>query len=140
MIESQRPSSRPPRPASPLETAKLCAAAALDRKALDVVLLDVAGLSGFADYFLLASGRSTRQATAVAEQIKRTLKKAGVRPLGAEGLRQGAWVLLDYGDVVVHVFHQPVREFYDLEALWGDAPRVSLPPGELAGLLPNPEP
>lgn len=139
MSGGRTPRSRPARPASPLDTAKLCAAAALDKRALDVVLLDVAGLSGFADYFILASGRSTRQATAVAEQIQRILKKAGLRPLGAEGVRQGSWVLLDYGDVVVHVFHQPVREFYDLESLWGDAERVQLQPEELADLLPHPQ-
>ena len=138
MSRRSHPQSRPVHPDSPLEIARLCAAAALDLKAMDVVILEVAGLSGFADYFIMASGRSTRQVTAVAEHIRRTLKSAGVRALGSEGLRQGGWVLLDYGDVVVHVFHRPVREFYDLESLWGDAGRVPVRPGELAALLPNP--
>lgn len=125
------------RPGTSLDMAKLCAAAALDKKAMEPVLLDVARVTGYADYFLLLSGRSTRQAAAVANEIVRLLKQAGVRPLGTEGLREGSWALVDYGDVVVHVFHQPVREFYDLESLWGDAPVVDLDPAELEALLPR---
>lgn len=95
------------------------------------MLLEVSQLTGYADYFLLVSGRSTRQATAVGENVARILKKAGRPALGVEGLNEGRWVLLDFGEVVVHVFHEPVREFYDLDSLWGDAPRVELDPAEL---------
>jgi len=109
----------------------LCAAAALDKKGEDPVLLEVSQLTGYADYFLLVSGRSTRQATAVGENVARILKKAGRPALGVEGLNEGRWVLLDFGEVVVHVFHEPVREFYDLDSLWGDAPRVELDTAEL---------
>ena len=133
-----RPASRkrPSRPQGSQETARLCAAAALNKKAEDLLLMDVAELTGYADYFLLASGRSPRQATAIAENVQRVLKKAGMSPLGVDGLRQGRWACLDFGDVVVHVFHQPVREIYELEALWGDAPRIELDLKELEALLP----
>ena len=130
---------RPPRPENPLEVARLLAAAALERKAEDLLLLEVEHLAGFADYFLLASGRSTRQTTAIAENLVRVLKKAGVKTLGEEGVKEGRWALLDFGDVVAHVFHQPVREFYDLESHWGDAPQIDLDHEELAALLPPDE-
>lgn len=131
-----RPRPRPAKPRDPKEIALLCMAAAHRKKALDLVLLDVGAISGYADYLVLASGRSTRQAGAVAEGIERALKKAGIKPLGLDGIKEGRWALLDYGDVVVHVFHQPVREFYDLESLWSDAPRVEVDEDLLDGLLP----
>ncbi len=131
---------RPAKPADPLAVAKLCLAAAQGKKAEEALLLDVAKASGYADYFLLLSGRSTRQATAIAEAVQGALKKSGVKPLGADGVKDGRWAVLDFGDVVVHVFHHPVREFYDLESLWSDAPRVAVDPAELEGLLPAPEP
>lgn len=131
-----RPRSRPARPREPKDIALLCMAAASRKKAQGLLLLDVGAISGYADYLLLASGRSTRQATAIAEGIERALKKAGVKPLGLDGLKEGRWALLDFGDVVVHVFHQPVREFYDLESLWSDAPRVEVDEVALEGLLP----
>ncbi|MBU1275144.1 MAG: ribosome silencing factor [Proteobacteria bacterium] len=131
MSNQTRPRIRPPRPKNPRELALLCAAAALDKKGEDPVLLEVSQLTGYADYFLLVSGRSTRQATAVGENVARILKKAGRPALGVEGLNEGRWVLLDFGEVVVHVFHEPVREFYDLDSLWGDAPRVELDTAEL---------
>lgn len=128
--------TRPPRPGDSLAAARLCAAAALAKSAHDLLLLDVAALAGYADYFILASGRSTRQAGAIAENVARVMKKAGVKYLGLDGLSEGRWAVLDFGDVVVHVFHQPVRELYDLESLWGDAPRVEINEAELAALLP----
>jgi len=136
--QSARTRTRPPRPGSALELALLCAAAALDKKGEDPVLLQVGELTGYADYFLLVSGRSTRQASAVGENVARTLKKAGRPALGTEGLKEGSWILLDFGEVVVHVFHQPAREFFDLDSLWGDAPRVELDPAHLETLLPRP--
>lgn len=137
MSTSTRNRNRPPKPANPRELALLCAAAALDKKGEDPLLLEVGDLTGYADYFLLVSGRSTRQATSLGENVARVLKKAGRPALGIEGLKEGTWILLDFGEVVVHVFHQPVREFYDLDSLWGDAPRVELDPGQLEGLLPK---
>jgi ribosome-associated protein len=111
-------------------------AAAQRKKGFDLLLLDVGTISGYTDYLLLASGRSTRQASSIAEGVERALKKAGVKALGRDGLKEGRWALIDFGDVVVHVFHQPVREFYDLESLWSDAPRVEVEDSELKGLLP----
>ncbi|MCB2228434.1 MAG: ribosome silencing factor [Desulfarculaceae bacterium] len=137
MSTSQRNRNRPPKPATPRELALLCAAAALDKKGEDPLLLEVGALTGYADYFLLVSGRSTRQASSVGENVARVLKKAGRPALGVEGFKEGTWILLDFGEVVVHVFHQPVREFYDLDSLWGDAPRVELDPVVLDGLVPH---
>jgi ribosome-associated protein len=129
---------RPPKPHNARELALLCTAAALDKKGEDPVLLEVSQLTGYADYFLLVSGRSTRQASSVGENIARVLKKAGRPALGIEGIKEGRWILLDFGEVVVHVFHEPVREFYDLDSLWGDAPRVELDQAELDAMLPRP--
>jgi ribosome-associated protein len=130
---------RPDHPTDSISIAKLAAAAALDRKAEDLQIYDVDALSGYTDFFLLASGRSTRQTAAIAERIQRVLKKAGVKPLGVDGLKDGRWALLDFGDVVVHIFHSPVRDFYDLDSLWADAPKLELEPEALAGLLPKEE-
>jgi len=101
--------------------------AILGRKALDVVMLDVAGLTSLADTFIICSGRSNRQVSAIADYIRTDLKKNGLTPLSVEGLKDGHWVLMDYGHVVIHVFYDPVRSFYDLEGLWADAPRISTP-------------
>jgi ribosome-associated protein len=100
--------------------------AALEKKALEPVLLEVSGQSSYTDYILLLSGRSDRHVQAVADAVHESLKNAGARPLGIEGKKDGQWTLLDFGDVVVHVFYHPVREFYDLEGLWVDAPRVPI--------------
>jgi ribosome-associated protein len=115
-------------PSSSKEKALLCAHALLDRKVIDLVILEVKDLSSFTDYFLICSGNSDRQVQAVAAHVEEKLGQGGLHPLGMEGKREGRWVLLDYGDVVVHVFHHPVREFYDLERLWSEAPRLELPP------------
>ena len=101
--------------------------AALDRKAYDLVALEVGGLSSIADYFIICSGRSDTQVQAIADGIAEHLTREGARPLAVEGREHGQWVLLDYGDVVVHVFYVPTRQFYDLERLWSRAPRVELP-------------
>lgn len=94
----------------------------LDRKALDVTLLDLRKLSAATDFFLIATGRSDTHVSAIADQMVDELKNEGVRPVGVEGMRGGRWVLVDYVDFVVHVFHPAAREFYQLERLWGDAP------------------
>jgi ribosome-associated protein len=99
---------------------------ALDKKALEPVLLDVRELCSFCNYQLVVSGRSDRQVDAISEGITTGLKADGLRPLGAEGARSGQWSLLDYGDFVIHVFLHSAREHYDLEGLWNDAPRVPL--------------
>jgi len=98
--------------------------AALGMKAFNVVVLDVRELTSFADTFIICSGRSHRQVSAIAEFIEHQLKKQGTKPLGVEGLREGHWVLMDYGDVVIHIFYEPIRIFYDLEGLWSDAKRI----------------
>jgi ribosome-associated protein len=115
-------------PSSSKEKAFLCARALSDRKASDLVILEVKDLSSFTDYFLICSGNSDRQVQALASHLEEKLGQQGIHPLGSEGKREGRWVLLDYGDVVVHIFYQPVRDFYDLERLWSEAPRVELPP------------
>ena len=99
---------------------------ALDKKALEPALLDVRNATSYTDYILLLSGRSDRQVQAVADGVLEAMQDEGCKPLGVEGDSQGHWVLLDFGDVVVHVFYHPLREFYDLEGLWLDAPRVPL--------------
>jgi ribosome-associated protein len=103
-----------------------CANAALDKKADELVIMDMRGISSFTDYFIICSGRSDRQVQGIADSVGTEMKKAGIPPLGIEGFTEGKWVLLDYGDVVVHVFYAPIREFYDLERLWADAPRIEL--------------
>lgn len=102
------------------------AQAALDRKAVDVVVLNVRGLSSVTDYFLLCSGTSATHVRTVSDAIRERLKAADVRPLHVEGVAESGWVLLDYGDVLAHVFLEDVRAYYALERLWGDAPLVSL--------------
>ncbi len=98
--------------------------AALGKKAEGLVVLDVRGLTSIADAFVICSGRSNRQVSAIAEHIERFLKKQGIRPLGVEGKGDGHWVLMDYGSVVIHVFYSETRAFYDLEGLWVDAKSV----------------
>jgi ribosome-associated protein len=104
---------------------------AQERKGRDVVVLDLRGISSATDYFLIVSGTSDMHVRSVAEHIVEELKKEHVRPDHVEGLRSGRWVLLDYIDFVVHVFHPSVREFYQLERLWGDAPALILDGQEL---------
>ena len=106
--------------------ARLAAGSGLDRKALDPVALDLRGLSSIADFFVILTGTSNRHVQAMAENIMEAFKSVGLSLLGSEGLREGKWVLLDYGEVVVHIFLEPVREYYDIERLWVDAPRLDL--------------
>jgi ribosome-associated protein len=108
------------------ELALAIAQAALDKKALDVEIIDVTGKVDYADYVVVMSATSDRQANAIAKNIDSELSRQGQRANSIEGLPQGAWVLMDYGDVVVHIFHQDTRGYYDLEALWYDAERVEV--------------
>ncbi len=114
------------------DIALLALRAAEERKAKDLVLLDLAERTLIADYFLIASGDTARQVKAVAEHIEDTLVRAGTRLLHREGLENAKWVLLDFGGVVCHVFSKADRDFYGLERFWGDAPRVFSPSGEPA--------
>ena len=107
-----------------------------DRKAMNVVVLDMADASSITDYFLICSGGSQRQVQAIADAIDEQLKRSGNIALGIEGYREGRWVLMDYGDVIVHVFAQETRDFYDLERLWANAPKVDLS-REIAGVSPH---
>jgi ribosome-associated protein len=99
---------------------------ALERKSGDVIALDLRGISSATDYFVIGSGTSDIQVRAIADHVEEELKKEGHRPDHVEGRTGGTWVLLDYIDFVVHVFHAAAREFYQLEHLWGDAPRVQM--------------
>ncbi|MDI3328061.1 MAG: ribosome silencing factor [Alicyclobacillaceae bacterium] len=107
------------------QVARLAATAAADKKARDVVILDIRELSVVADYFVICSGQSTTQVQAIADHVRDKLEEHGVPVRGVEGRDEARWVLLDFGDVVVHVFRQEEREFYHLERLWGDAPVIS---------------
>ena len=106
----------------------LAAEAAAEKKAEDLVVLDVVATLVITSYFVVATGRNDRQVRTIADQVEDTLREtAGIKPIGREGEREGRWVLLDFGEVVVHVFQPDEREFYRLEKLWADAPRVALP-------------
>ena len=109
-----------------IEKAKLCLKIIMERKAIDPLLFEVGKLTAIADYFLIASGSSSRQVQAMARHLRTRMKHEGFKTHGIEGEQQSHWVLLDYGDVVIHLFYQPIREFYDLEGLWIDAPRIDL--------------
>ena len=102
--------------------------AILGKKALNVVALDVSELTSYADVFIFCSGRSNRQVGAIADHIKSSLRKNHkIKPISVEGTKDGHWVLMDYGHVIIHVFYEPVREFYDLEGLWIDAKQIMTP-------------
>lgn len=107
-----------------LDKALLSLKLVLERKAIDPVLFDVGGLTSFTDYFLIVAGGSTRQVQAITRHLVRSMRNSGLHALGVEGEQEGQWVLVDFGDLVVHVFYEPVRSFYDLEGLWVEAPRV----------------
>lgn len=115
------------------KTALAVAGAALDKKALNVEIIDVHGKVDYADYVVVMSGRSDRQVAAIARGVEDELKaNHKTRCLSVEGLSAGTWVLMDFGDVVVHIFHEDTRGYYDLESLWIDAARVNVPGAEAA--------
>ena len=105
---------------------RLVTAALADRKAIDPIVLDLRGLTAAADYFVIVSGTSDTHVRGMAEHLMAALAPRGVEPHHVEGLTQGRWVLLDYVDFVVHIFHPELREFYQLERLWGDAPVLAV--------------
>ncbi len=109
-----------------IDKAKFCLKIIKERKAINPVLFEVGKLTSIADYFLIASGNSSTQVQAISKHVQRKMREAGFRPYGIEGEREGHWTLMDYGDLIVHIFYQPYREFYDLEGLWIDAPRIDI--------------
>jgi ribosome-associated protein len=107
------------------QTLRAAVAAAEDRKARDLRAIDLSAISDFTDYFVVCSARSERQVAAIAEGVREALAAQGVKPLHVEGLPAARWVLLDYGDLVVHVFEEETRAYYRLEQIWSDAPEVT---------------
>lgn len=114
--------------------AEILLRAAVSKKAANPVLIRLDGLTVLTDYFLIVSARSVKHVTAVAEGVIEDARSRKIVRYSAEGVHQGHWALLDYGDVIVHIFHQPIREFYDLEGLWAEAPREPIPDDILAEL------
>ena len=109
-----------------LDKSRLCFKIIMERKAIDPVMLEIGRLTTIADYFLIASGSSTRQVQAISRHLDRRMREEGCSSYGIEGDQEGQWVLMDYGDVIVHLFYQPYREYYDLEGLWIEAPRLNI--------------
>lgn len=109
------------------EKALLLTRFALEKKACDLVVLDVHEHTSIADYFIVCSGRSDRQVQSIAQGLQENLTEQGFKPSAVEGAQRGHWVLMDFSDVIVHIFYEPVREFYDLDGLWGHAPQAKLP-------------
>jgi ribosome-associated protein len=109
------------------EKALLLTRFALDKKACDLIVLDVHEHTSIADYFIVCSGRSDRQVQSIAQGIEENAAEEGLRPYAVEGAQRGHWALIDFSDVIVHVFYEPLREFYDLDGLWGQAPKAKLP-------------
>lgn len=118
------------------EKAAFASRVAADKKASEVVVLDMRQASAITDYFLICSGGSERQVQAIADAIDEQLSRSGSASLGIEGYREGRWILMDYGDVIMHIFSQETREFYDLERLWANAPKVEVD-REAAGVAPH---
>ncbi|MDO8527509.1 MAG: ribosome silencing factor [Deltaproteobacteria bacterium] len=111
---------------TPKQLLKIVVEAAEDVQAVDLLVLDLTHLTSFTDYFVICSGRSDTQVKAIGDSILKKVKDKKRLPIGVEGHREGEWVLVDFGDVVAHIFHQEVREFYNLEKLWADAPHIKL--------------
>jgi ribosome-associated protein len=108
------------------ELSQICAQTALDTKAEELIILDVRGLTTFTDYFVIMNGKSTRHVQALAETIEGELRSKRINASSAEGLQEGMWVLLDFDDVVVHIFYHEQRKFYDLEGLWREAKQITV--------------
>ena len=117
----------------PKERALRIAEAAEDRRAEDVMILDMRGLTTICDYFVICNGRSRLHVNAIAEEVEDQMSKLGMEPRHVEGIPDSSWVILDYMDVVLHVFEPDARKFYNLEGLWGDAARVEVPAREGTG-------
>lgn len=145
MTNIEEPTAPAPAPAEKLppdpdQLARACvlASAALDRKAEDLIALDMRGLTSLADTFLIASGSSDRQVRAIADAVLDAARAAGIRAIGSEGLEEGRWALLDFGDAIFHVFQEDARAHYDLERLWSDAPQLDVAPAPTPAPAPAP--
>src|ERR1044071_1286562 len=126
-----------PSPADPDDRVRLALHAAAEKKAHDLVVLDLREVASFTDYFVIASGTNVRQVQAVADEVREQLhKQLSVKPARVEGYNTVEWVLLDYGDFIFHVFEEKSRRFYDLERLWRDAARVPVPADITGGEVP----
>jgi ribosome-associated protein len=124
---SHRAEQNPNELSSEVDDAVLLAArAASDKKAVDLIVLDLRGVATFTDYFVICGGSNLRQVQSICDGVEEALRNTGRRPLHIEGYSAAEWILLDYGDFVVHVFGTQARKFYDLERLWRDAKRVEL--------------
>lgn len=117
-------------PTQDLSTVRVAVAAALDRKAIDLKVIDLDRVSDFTEFFLICSGTSERQVKAISDAVVRTLRSAGRRPISVEGHKNGHWVLLDYGTFVAHIFDEETRAFYALERLWSDGDDVTVQASE----------
>jgi ribosome-associated protein len=113
------------------ERIRLTLNAAWEKKALDLTVLDLRGIASFTDYFVIATGTNKRQVQAISDEVVEQLKRSGTRAARVEGYQTAEWILVDYGDFVVHVFDEKARRFYDLERLWREAVRVSVPPDKI---------
>ncbi len=125
-LRRERPIAEPDEEKLLFERVKLVARAAEEKKAQDLLVLRLAEITTFTDYFIICSGTSSRQVQAIADEIMGQLRKGGVRPLNTEGYANAEWILLDYGSFIVHVFSDNARRFYDLERLWSDAERIEI--------------
>jgi ribosome-associated protein len=123
---NKKPRSQEASTVEPEEAVLIAAHAAGEKKATDLVLLDLRTVASFTDFFLICTGASTRPVQAISNVIEETLRENGKRPLHIEGYSSAEWILLDYGDFIVHVFSPASRRFYDLERLWRDAGRVEI--------------
>ncbi len=108
------------------EKTKICYKAVSDKKGNNIVILDLENRSSFTDYFFICSGSSTRQVQSIADEIVKCLEASGTKGINVEGYQTGKWVLVDASDIIVHIFHEEARRYYDLERLWGDVPEVKL--------------
>lgn len=106
------------------DKACICARITDEQKGIDPVILELRGMTALTDYFVICSGTSDRQVQAIAEHLEKQLKAQGIMPLGIEGRQEGRWILMDYDDVIIHVFQESERGFYDLENLWHECPRI----------------
>ena len=111
-----------------LEKARLCLSIIEERKAEEPILFNVGDMTSVTDYFIIASGNSSRQVQAITNHTKRRMKEEGFKVYGIEGENEGHWVLMDYGEVIIHIFYKPFREVYDLEGLWFEASRINIEP------------
>lgn len=115
-----------------LDKARLASDIIRERKAIEPVLFNIGEMSSFADYFLIAGGNSSRQVQSISRHLEKKMREIGFKPYGIEGELEGQWILIDYGDLIIHIFYQPVREFYDLEGLWLEAPRIEIEKNEIS--------